>query len=771
MAFITVEDSNFQWTDSDTLTTYFSQTAPIFSYPDNGNGEQKADTLLQGVMKAVLTPSDIPEELLKSLGRLNLASNLDQYFVYGRDQHPYGLPDFKRYKDGSSLNDASAKEALANHFSVSVSNINLVNWYYTTGPLPITEVTINTDPDTFYEDVLIYLQYKIDYNAYTRTVDMTKAAEVLGVNWGVNNFSLYTAYLNNYVLSVDTDENGKFFINLTTNYSLVVNSNSQKIPVSNNFKYDIASISTDFHVFEFLKTTEDSSQPLRRFLYPQRSKYRDYEDPTIAVVRVRDVSKEDLYPMMPLIVQGRPLTNKRFKDQNLVNKTKELAKRLGMDLEDLIDGLRRGNPSFADTHTAYLLVGASLNSANKYELQYLFDYFTDPGLFLEQESSGVRSFSLHWKETDAGTPFYQKTFSAIVSSIETYTGTIPKKVSRGRFGDLIDEAGNIAQGNAGKVLHYVGERGRKNTYRTLVRGLSYSIAKQVTNNKWIEVTLLVPASAVAVGNGVFTVISTADLLKGTEELRVPIQRSRLLAYPKDIQQEIVLRSLCLQIGGFAEENLKFYETSDFAAHIKRLHIVIAIIVAIFNYGDPGSQAIINYLFNLLINLVINYVISIVISEIFQLLAKEVGGEAAAVITIIGVALTFYYTGGFGTEGYETLDFVDDVFTITNAVSSNYQIWTAEEIEQLQQEADLFAASAQEVFDKLDEINEELKGLSIDPTILAILEQDSIIIESPTEFISRTIIGNPGVLLLDGPRNYVGRNIQLPDINPLKPLVA
>lgn len=507
----------------------------------------------------------------------------------------------------------------------------------------------------------------------------------------------------------------------------------------------------------------------------------------------------EFYPFLPIKVGGKGL-DKDFPDLTLYNgktlyeHTKELAKTLNLDIDDLVAGLKEGNSNYADTHSAYLFLGANFNSLSTSELSYIFDYFLGKDKNISEIlSTTYNPIELLLAETgiiDKPSPDYYRLFKTDGLEIEIYSGNLldtliktsyyyDNMMTEEELDSLTATPTLVYSKNNKKGIIFIRDVINLDTtmrislqYKEILKYPKYTrdfqvrcirpyyvLDKQISENEWVRLKIINPRVLVYAGKddntSVYTRASINELLEEVSlgnELRIPLERNRVNTYSLNIQEELVLRSICIAIVLRNRESVSWYKTHSFNFWLKNVMFCIQVVLLANGIVSAGWL-------QLVVSTLIGVAAPFILKAIFEALSPIIGEEAAAVVTIVVAVVAIAY----GTD-MDTTQLAMAALNMTASVSNIYTQFSMEEIEELQKESALLDSRVDDLLEDIEKIKEGLMPGELSPFALGLLNKKGIVVETPTEFFFRTIhVGNPGVRTLNYPSTFVSNALQLPDL--------
>jgi len=303
---------------------------------------------------------------------------------------------------------------------------------------------------------------------------------------------------------------------------------------------------------------------------------------------------------------------------------------------------------------------------------------------------------------------------------------------------------DIKQGNIGKV-------GFTNTQTVLLppiesedssRSSSVSrfiINKQITATtietitvSGLTSTMLIPTE----GGGVLFKTYTLDDAT-YEGIYILLDAVIYKLLPNIVTEEILQRSFHVLILAADKKELEYYQTPEFAATLKIVFDVIAIIYIVFT-GDVGTAQA--FVYAIAKYVLVNYILFKALEIVFKSTDNE---------TVRAIAVAAYVAGSIYFNKGKNL--IGDISTGLQALSKSINLYTGLEMEKLKEEYEADAARLRTAQEELDAAASMLGDNAIDPLQIATVNR--IVYETPVNFLSRC--RSDAVLLArNSTRNYV-----------------
>lgn len=454
-------------------------------------------------------------------------------------------------------------------------------------------------------------------------------------------------------------------------------------------------------------------------------------------------SPYDFYPWLPVISNGKKVNSKNF-GSDIYTRIKQTSDSINLPFESIVDAVPLIPGEDTTTNDAFIFPAIDLCTKNVHALQYLFDYFMDYYPSLLTDKPLPRSISLLPRTPNGETSFnlYYLRFNFTSIEINTFQGNLPSSNRAGGFNidfdkrsetDEDDDKSRVVEWN-----YYLSKQNNNNTYTTikLTRPsyYTYVVRQRGKTASWEEIE---------------------DALNNDSDqcnLRMPIIRERMLAYPANIQSEIAIEAFGLEVGTFTNIDVPWY-ASGFFSFVLNILAVASVIFTIFTLG--ASSSLTALLLSLVQLAAVNFVIQILIEEL------GIGGAFAVIIAVaIGRA------GGiaeFGNYLKSALKSAQLLVELTNSLVNIANIYREVQAEQLADEAEDFFNGIAAAQKKIEDYYASAEGAleELNPYYEGLATKDMIVIESPTDFYFRTIhAGNIGAESLQYPTTFVSEALSL-----------
>ncbi|AGH57072.1 hypothetical protein VPMG_00081 [Vibrio phage VBP32] len=446
--------------------------------------------------------------------------------------------------------------------------------------------------------------------------------------------------------------------------------------------------------------------------------YEDLESPFLPIIPLRENNKN----LGPESADGEFIKDQDGNfirpDTDLYRTSRRLCKFLDTDFDDLTCQIT-GNPDIKDVDHAYLIFGIDIRTESRDGQAYLFDYFED----LSVKASGNQSIVIQDANFKVRLTYNDNVRSFVTGELGQpyefiYSGdnlTMRRDEGDGTYTQLVIT--NLVHTN------YV--------YRSHAVKTSLSDSADSENFNFI-----VPLS--------YDIFNNHKGLLG--------------------RQNLIKEAFKIVFNSYERRKLKWYERGIF----KAILLVIAIVVTVYTAGTAASGISAAYAaggISAAISAAATMIFTaIAIGTAVKWFASQLPPELGIVVALVLTAISLSSTTGttdFALADSETL------LGMTGSIFEGIQQGIQDDIEALMDEMNKFMEEAQAAQDELDELWNEL-DVSQDWFDQLVAEATQpIIIETPTEFYTRTIhAGNIGTATLSQIENYVDKALELPELTQI-----
>ncbi len=437
-------------------------------------------------------------------------------------------------------------------------------------------------------------------------------------------------------------------------------------------------------------------------------------------------------------------------DKNSIAYTngKRLAKKIGLDYDDLIDSVHkldadRTQEDLDKIRSVFLTYALPADAIDQVELNYLFKHFKNWYGVIDGTvtTESLEDFNTNYQLSDSKEHVLvieDKRFKITIGMQgiwkRTVTGTFD---SVGKYGALKGEL---------TTTTVVGES------ITTVRTFPWHVYRHQTSETTYEEYHVVGLETKYYVEGDHTSASgyTKDVEDAKDILYVPINYSLIDQFTLFEQEELIYKSMQIVANSLVVVKVKWYQRSGWSTLFK-----IAAIVAAF-YGFTQGLELLSALATIAtvsiawaLELVFAYLVDYLTSVIAIKLFVKAAGEEIALLTAIVLAATGYIQGG----GFKS-PFATQMLQYSNSIFAEMNASFMREIESLKDDYNSFITEAKTEF---KEISDELKKFDNPNKNLTAYLLNS----TPEEFLNKTHIGNIGTKVFDVTRNYVDISLRLP----------
>lgn len=256
-----------------------------------------------------------------------------------------------------------------------------------------------------------------------------------------------------------------------------------------------------------------------------------------------------------------------------------------------------------------------------------------------------------------------------------------------------------------------------------------------------------------------------DVIETIGELKnfgfiLPVSKSVLESIPLTFKEKNALyqeiKQLMVQSTSVTE--IPWYAQEWFAISLKIIGWVVAIVTFVVSLGSASSISA------AIVAIVQNIITSVLVYAIIQIGIALLPTEWIVALTILAVIATVL---GYGANSLGNLSMatVNQILEATKVLGKMLNAKIQKELQEYMEESANLSREAAEYYrkheDRMEALEDGRNSTSLDEAILH--RDNGIVYESPTTFFTRTTgIGNPGVLTLEGPRQFVANALRLPD---------
>ena len=236
--------------------------------------------------------------------------------------------------------------------------------------------------------------------------------------------------------------------------------------------------------------------------------------------------------------------------------------------------------------------------------------------------------------------------------------------------------------------------------------------------------------------------------------------------------KLMYHSIRLVVNSITIEELEFYETKMFRTVLKIAIVVATIVITVTTGPQNGATfweattaalaalATVEGIKALVINLIINWVIGRVSAYVINKLQID-NQVLGAIVAAVAAYIT---TVGLNFGGVTNLTSAQQLLTAVDAANIGAQLSLQIEYNNLKEDYEEFVAPIQEELDELEEKLELLESAKVlGPEAFLKVGPSYYTTFSPTQFFQKSLLTNPGVLVLDQIPTFVDRALDLPGV--------
>ena len=483
------------------------------------------------------------------------------------------------------------------------------------------------------------------------------------------------------------------------------------------------------------------------------------------------------FPIVPIRRENVDLTSEEHKETELYITSKELLKKMSIDIDDIASKLNE-NPSIGDIDHAYIMFAVDLATQRQESLHYLceyFDYLADVSVFTQEEFNTtliggqvVRNktqLSGIWSKLIASDSLRLVEHGLDISYEYNY---ITSELVTGSIGPVGFADSKITPDTAFAPML---------PGRTQVDNSTIRFRLQVAPLTYKEVIVC----GLEYINNVYKDHKVHRYLRYVRAVRepgdedsgfiIPIHYGVINNMPLMKRNKVYYNSYKLVVNSYQITKVKWYQKTFF----KVIFIVVALVIAAYSgqawlikvaaIGAAGGViAVLMYVLPQLL-------LAIAIGYAAKYLVKALGMENSLIIgmliTAIAIAYGQYSPGtGFNVMG-STLPTAQTMLSVGSSLMSAANTQITSDIMDVEKEMALFESDSEKQWDALEEASKILdsnSGINPIEMVSPLRSYKAFPAESPDAFYNRTIhTGNIGVLVLDVIENYAGIMLKLPEV--------
>lgn len=735
--------------------------------------EDIEDPVVQAVQVALFQKEDVVDHILESTVN-NLAFKAEQSYRYGKHGYVFGLPSGEVYSNALGMREMRQVLEQREGQSVTIDYLHyspfnsihagwiyLIEHYgYNTLTNELTVLSAQKNKPVYLADMVLEIPsiYKYTYNEDSLVVwgRPPNSGYLPTTEWQLSDdlAHLYRAPTPAQFLDIPQEriKVTYLWIEEKRDFRWDAENSYEKITHEESIYIPIPAHNPDANYFHV------------RYYVGSTPKYWTYEDnsggyPILDSVYTKGLAMMgDFYPNMYFrLAKTNP---KNYADQIWYHSSKKIAKKIGLDFDDLVDQIHE-NPDIKDVEQAILTLGVPPDSTDKDDLQYLFDFFEQ--LHLNGGGNAPNDFVKDYLRR-----FYAGEYANLDESLRSIViqdGTFKMNLLY-RHTTLVRKVGQLGPigtvtGGSGEyeitrnAVTYTGDNETPTVETVKIPYFVYR--KQVGLNWYDEVTVVGLSMRYYVFEEYFTTMAdyNDDDVEDKRVLLIPLDRSIIKHYPGGMKNRLVTRNYHFVFNARVVTKVKWYQRGAWRTLIKIAGIVITI--ASLGSGEFLTAAIAAAttgayitLITLILEEIINYLI---VSTLFRLFVKAVGVDIAFLAAIFAAAYGLYDQLSSGAKKLTAT--AKNMLSLANGLVGGAQSVLKDMYESLQDDWTGFKKEMEEAWKTLEETRDTLfKDINLVPLV--------ILGESPDDYFRRTVhSGNIGTLLIEDTHTFVDRSLTLP----------
>lgn len=731
------------------------------------------DPLVQAIQIALFQKGDVTDHILESTIN-NLAFKAEQSYRYGKNGYVFGLPSGEIYSNTLGMREMyqvleqrEGQPVTIDYLHYSSFNLIHAGWIYLIEHYgynaltnELTALSAQKNKPVYLKDMVLEIPsiYKDTYNEDSLAIwgRPPNSGYLPTTEWQLSDdlAYLYRAPTPPRFLNIP-EERIKvtyLWVEEKRNFRWDAESSYEKITHEESIYIPIPTHNPDtnyFHVRYYVGTTP---------------KYWTYEDNSGGYPILDSVYTEgkammgDFYPN--LYFRLSKTNPKNSANQTWHHSSKKMAKKIGLDFDDLVDQIHQ-NPGIADVEQAILTLGVPPDSTDKDDLRYLFDFFEQ--LHLNGGGNAPNDFVKDYlRKYYAGNDVnLNESLRSIVIQDGTFKmnllyrhTTLVRKV--GQLGPIGTVTGGSGEYEITRnAVTYTGDN-ETPTVET-VRIPYFVYRKQVGLNWYDEVTVVGLSMRYYVFGEYFTTMAdyTDDGVANQRVLLIPLDRSIIKRYPVGVKNRLVTRNYHFVFNSRVVTKVKWYQQGIWKSVIKIVGIVVTIVsLGSGSFLTAAAAALASSAYTTLAMLILTEIVTyLVTTTLFRLFVKAVGVDVAFFAAIFAAAYGLF---GQVSSGFKKLTVTSkDMLSLANGLVSSAQSVMKDMYKSLQDDWTGFKKEMEEAWKTLEETRDTLfKDINLVPLV--------ILGESPDDYFRRTVhSGNIGILLIEDAHNFVDRSLTLP----------
>lgn len=479
------------------------------------------------------------------------------------------------------------------------------------------------------------------------------------------------------------------------------------------------------------------------------------------------------YPVVPLRVNNRDLTDPANVSADQLSTSKKLMRKLNLNFLDLGERINE-NPDVGDIDHAFFVMGISLNSQYQSSMDYLHEFFK----YLAQVSPSDKEAYVTWynDNVDEDGNINELTPKPPVNKL--YLRQKPYDISIAyQYCDMVVKSGVI--GPVGTVTRTTGPATAINIINQFDVSTEMSadvstitFRKQISDTQYEEVETcgLQHVNNVYKGHSVDISGEKSINTPDTEGFLIPLCVNVTDAQQLVARTQMTFDCLHLVVNSYEETKAKWYQTGIF----KVVTIAITVVIAVYSAGtlaagvtaaaSAATAAGTSVALAVAVYLGTQVAIGIAITYGISIASKYIG---ANFLLIAGIALMAYglysaYTT-YGSASAKGLPYAHEAMSLSSAVlkgtSQGLETQIQDAVNEMQRNQESYERQMKEISDAMDLLGTRNLDVDIDALINSAYFN---LFDTPNEFLARTINPNPGLDTLSSVDSYVEASLTLPD---------
>lgn len=726
------------------------------------------DPIKDAVIYSVLSNTSFADNIL-AVHSNNFSTYADKYLVYGENYWVYGLPAGTTYTDYTKPEDIA--EAIIDYSGDPLATLNSYSFDYGDYKFegnkyiaenyngeeidyelspPVVDVVGNVTTTTHELRTLIkiigyYDKFDVIFRDEIKTTVETVTQDVT-----------VEAYFGGTSDTVITEE--------TTVIVTFLQHNSET--GSDEYDYETTEITTTVvtdHVLDTKTTTVDTivtsvtrpgtlyteqgtfdtSKKTYKIIYSSLGKlhYWSYDTATAAYpeldTKLNIESDSPYYPTIP--IRNNKVNVNTYAEDNIVRTgAKALGNKIKLNTDSITSDFTESN-DMEWIEDVFISFALSTETTEQASLGYLFEYFS----FLEHIQTYSKStwiqlwYAIREDNESQGYDAEDMPFSSVEINDAEYRYKL-----EWAYANTTIHSGVIAE--EGKYTKSI-SRGSYTSSDSYDFNWKIIVRKQISSSSYIQIEVhALRTGHTIVGRRTATIYKTANM----SGCVVPLRSDLLKLFPPLTRSTILLDGLSFVVFSLQVVKTKWYQQSFFS----NLITFAALIFAIPSGGVTLTWAAV---FDLIIVAAIGFGL--------QLLGEAIGGVFGALLA--AAAAIYIGINGIQGLGISPLPMADALLAGVNQLATGFNAMLQEDISVFTDEVSDFLVEAEERTNALKKAEEGLNDKSNDylfnPLLVTRYTPYFMADESPSQFYTRALETNPGVLSLDAVGTWVDTMLELP----------